>query len=90
MAGSVSFSKPNGSEASLEPQLFRKSVREFRLKITREVRMNQLRLENPNSDVQSFPYVVFFSSMDNHGRICCAIFWIISVFWPGYGQKTVF
>jgi len=28
--------------------------------------------------------------MDNHGRIFCNIFLIISVFWPGYGQKTVF
>jgi len=50
MAGSVSISKPNRSEASLEPQLFRKSVREFRLKITREVRMSQLRLENPSTN----------------------------------------
>jgi len=28
--------------------------------------------------------------MDNHGRIFCDIFQIISVFWPGYGKKTVF
>jgi len=34
--------------------------------------------------------MVFFSSMDNHGRIFCDIFWIMSVFWPGCGQKTVF
>jgi len=48
MAGSVSISKPNRSEASLQPQLLNKSVSEFRLNITREVRMSQLRLETPN------------------------------------------
>jgi len=47
MAGSVSISKPNRSEASLQPQLLNKIVSEFRLNIMREVRMSQLRLETP-------------------------------------------
>jgi len=50
MAGSVSISKPNRSEASLQPQLLKKRVSEFRLNITREVRMSQLRLETPSLD----------------------------------------
>jgi len=48
MAGSLSISKPNRSEASQQPQLLKKSVSEFRLNITREVRMSQLRLETPS------------------------------------------
>jgi len=48
MAGSVSISKQNRSEASLQPQLLKKRVSEFRLNIMREVRMRQLRLETPN------------------------------------------
>jgi len=51
MAGSVSISKPNRSEASLQPHLLKKSVSEFRLNITREVRMSQLRLETPRLNV---------------------------------------
>ena len=33
MAGSVSISKPNRSETSLQPQLLKKNVSEFRLNI---------------------------------------------------------
>jgi len=52
MAGSVSISKPNRSEASLQPELLKKSVSEFRLNITREVRMRRLRLETPSKNAQ--------------------------------------
>jgi len=45
---SVSISEPNRSEASLQPQLLKKSVSEFRLNSTREIRMSQLRLETPS------------------------------------------
>jgi len=48
MARSVSLARPDRRETSVEPQLFKKSVSEFRLKSTREVRMNQLRLESPS------------------------------------------
>lgn len=46
MASSVSFARPDRREKSLEPQLFQKSGSEFRLQVTRDVCVNQLRWEN--------------------------------------------